>query len=64
MNDVPFSSSSPPPQLTLPPCSTNGALPCQPISHKMKHSYILRKQPKATGVSPIVRDLSVSISVI
>jgi hypothetical protein len=35
---------------------TNGCLPCQPISHKMKHSFILRKQPKATGVSPIIRD--------
>ena len=40
--------------------STNGCLPCQPISHKMKHSFILRKQPKATGVSPIIRDLRVS----
>ncbi|CAI8030835.1 E3 ubiquitin-protein ligase pellino homolog 2 [Geodia barretti] len=35
---------------------TNGSLPCQAISHKMRHSFVLKKQPKATGVSPIVRD--------
>ena len=39
---------------------TNGSLPCPAISPKMGDRFVLRKQHKATGVSPITRDPSVS----
>jgi len=35
---------------------TNGSLPCPAISAKMSHKFILKKQHKATGVSPITRN--------
>jgi hypothetical protein len=35
---------------------TNGSLPCPPLSPKMTHRYVLKKQHRATGVSQIVRD--------
>lgn len=41
---------------------TNGSLLCDPISPKMKYRYVLQKQPKATGVSLIVRNPDVSSS--
>ena len=39
---------------------TNGSLPCSPLSPKMSHSFVLKKQSKATGVSLIVRNPKVS----
>lgn len=45
---------------SLPSPRTNGALPCPPISSKMSHKFSLKKQPKATGVSPIIRDPKVN----
>ena len=41
--------------------STNGSLPCVPLSPKMSHKYILKKQVKPTGVSLIVKNPVVSI---
>lgn len=35
---------------------TNGSLPCVPLSPKMSHKYILKKQVKPTGVSLIVKN--------
>ncbi|XP_019850677.1 PREDICTED: pellino isoform X1 [Amphimedon queenslandica] len=35
---------------------TNGTLLCAPLSPKMSHSFVLKKQPKSTGVSLIVRN--------
>ena len=53
--------SLPPPSLhSSPPFfpfpRTNGSLPCPAISAKMSHKFILKKQHKATGVSPITRN--------
>eukprot|EP00731_Ephydatia_muelleri_P027733 Em0019g606a len=35
---------------------TNGCLPCPAISSKMSNYFQLKKQPKATGISPIIKE--------
>ena len=44
-------------RLCLFTCRTNGRLPCPALSPKMKSRFMLRRQPKPTGVRPNLRQV-------